>query len=408
MSLFEYFILSIIILIPFFWKCFFNYKVMWVYFGSIFLHFIIIYFGLKNHSIYYFYDDAFSIYKRSGFYYENGLNFSHLGINVYESFLAILYIIQGKQTWLVACLFSVLIYNLTVVFLLKLLKILNHPVKDWLFISIFSFLPSNLLITSSILRESLMTFSMVFSIYLFIRYIQEEKKMLFFFSGVSFLALSVMHIAHTLYSFFFIFTNTLFSLLSPSKKKYYIFIYVITFMVLSFLFLVNSKTAGIRNWTDFLGNGFLSNVVEYRKNHVTTRATYDTIENYKISNKNYIGVNIFILTFNYFFKPFPADVDNVSDLYAFFESVMRIFFITFSFFSFCKKKKEYFYMTIIYFSINFIWALSTSNYGTALRHHGVSYFLLFIIGLNGLKNFLEKYFPKSKINLILFKEVTSA
>ena len=38
-------------------------------------------------------------------------------------------------------------------------------------------------------------------------------------------------------------------------------------------------------------------------------------------------------------------------------------------------------MLILYFSMTFMWAMGTTNYGTALRHHTVSWWILVISGM---------------------------
>ena len=38
-------------------------------------------------------------------------------------------------------------------------------------------------------------------------------------------------------------------------------------------------------------------------------------------------------------------------------------------------------MLILYFSMTFMWALGTTNYGTAMRHHMLSWWIIVIVGL---------------------------
>ena len=65
-------------------------------------------------------------------------------------------------------------------------------------------------------------------------------------------------------------------------------------------------------------------------------------------------------------------------------------------------------MLILYFSITFMWALGTTNYGTAMRHHMLSWWIIVIIGIPPLMKKLGRFLFRSIVNSSSHRlEVTS-
>ena len=48
-------------------------------------------------------------------------------------------------------------------------------------------------------------------------------------------------------------------------------------------------------------------------------------------------------------------------------------------------------MLILYFSMTFMWALGTTNYGTGIRHHMLSWWIIVIVGLPPLMGKLIRF-----------------
>ena len=112
-----------------------------------------------------------------------------------------------------------------------------------------------------------------------------------------------------------------------------------------------------------------------------------------IANYYELIVYCFIFIRDYFFRPYISEVIKVSDLLAFFENMTRIFIIfivILNLFSYSRKNISPLLIFLIYLVIEFIWALGTSNWGTAMRHHSVANSILIItLGLTLSKKINE-------------------
>jgi len=104
----------------------------------------------------------------------------------------------------------------------------------------------------------------------------------------------------------------------------------------------------------------------------------------------YSGLKLYVY---YLFGPFPWQVDSLKGLYIGTESIMRMILIYFSVKQWRKaygsQRRLLGLMLILYFSMTFMWALGTTNYGTAMRHHMLSWWIIVIVGLPPLMARLE-------------------
>ena len=96
----------------------------------------------------------------------------------------------------------------------------------------------------------------------------------------------------------------------------------------------------------------------------------------------YSGLKLYVY---YLFAPFPWQIGSLTDLYAGTESIMRMILIYFSVLQWRKvcgsQRRLLGLMLILYFSVTFMWALGTTNYGTAIRHHMLSWWIIVMVGL---------------------------
>ena len=73
------------------------------------------------------------------------------------------------------------------------------------------------------------------------------------------------------------------------------------------------------------------------------------------------------------------------DIYAVMESVFRMILICFSVSHWRKasgsQKRLLGLMLFLFLSITFLFALGTSNYGTAMRHHMLDWWIIIIVGV---------------------------
>ena len=130
-----------------------------------------------------------------------------------------------------------------------------------------------------------------------------------------------------------------------------------------------------------------------------TRATYGL--NFDDSSPFamiYSSINIYI---HYLFAPFPWQVKNFNDICGALEALIRMILIIFSVSGWWKavglQKRMLGVMILLYFTVTFLWAVGTTNYGTAIRHHMHSWWILTVAGVPSLLQWLNRF----KVNLLV-------
>jgi hypothetical protein len=96
----------------------------------------------------------------------------------------------------------------------------------------------------------------------------------------------------------------------------------------------------------------------------------------------------------YMFAPFPWQVENVVDIHALLESVLRFVLLLFAVFSWRRSSGEvrsyYSFLFIVVLGLELMWALGTINWGTAIRHHVPGYSVIVLLGAPGLILIMQK------------------
>ena len=97
-------------------------------------------------------------------------------------------------------------------------------------------------------------------------------------------------------------------------------------------------------------------------------------------------------------QPFFSKIISIGDLLAFVENYLRIFFIFTGMILFFRirsltnlKYTSYLFLTFCFIEI--VWALGTSNWGTALRHHTTAIPILILFFVSFFKD--EEYIIKT-------------
>tara|TARA_Y100001934_G_C12143641_1_gene673756 strand:- start:405 stop:935 length:531 start_codon:yes stop_codon:yes gene_type:complete len=103
----------------------------------------------------------------------------------------------------------------------------------------------------------------------------------------------------------------------------------------------------------------------------------------------------FLLYVHYLFAPFPWQIKNLMDVGSFMESMSRMVLLCFSvmhwYHAYGVQRRLLMLMLILFFSMSFMWALGTTNYGTAMRHNMLSWWILTIVGVPLLMKMLSRF-----------------
>ena len=392
-------LLLIVLLIPFFYKNVFsmNKRLIGIYIFHIFVREVVavinVYFftmpGSKG--------DAISFHKAATNIANTGEYVFILGHQVYELFLGFVYLALGSSSMLGHQL-SILIFSLSCVFLLKTVNILGVERYKSQILLVYGALPSIILNGTFILRESYEVLFMMMAVYLGIKSIKSNRNVLLNLGFIiSLILLGALHRALLIYSFFLLFafiwwSNNQSSKLKNYKKKSYSILYIIA-IILIIPLLGNLFQDMVRIFYDL-------NVFEVVSAHRKVTSVSTASCGVELDNSSIISFMLSIseIYFHYLFAPFLWNVSNFYDIYAFFESTVRMILIYFSVKIWHKaqgEKRTYLaLMLLIFISISFLWAVGTTNYGTAIRHRMMDWWIISILGTPYLVEYLRCKFKK--------------
>jgi len=326
-----------------------------------------------------------------------------LGHPVYEIFLGFVYRISGVS-FMLGHQLSILIFSLSCVVLLKIVNILRMGHYKSQILLVYGALPSVVLNSTFTLRESYEVLFMMMVVYLGIKSVKNNKNLMLnlgFF--VSLVLMGMLHRALLVYSFFLLFlfiwwSNNQSNALKNSKKRILAVFYTIAILMLIPLFsLVFQDMIFI-----FYDLNLIDSITHHREATIISNASYAV--NLDSSSVISFILSFFEIYFYYLFTPFLWEVSNFYDVYAFVESIIRMILI------YCSVKLWYgthderrTYLTLmllIFISISFLWSVGTTNYGTAIRHRMMDWWIISILGTPYLVEYLRRKFKKIYVGRI--------
>jgi hypothetical protein len=307
---------------------------------------------------------------------------------IYTSFLALLYYFLTPSI-LIASISSCILWLLSSVVLNKIFNLLevSHTNKLIAF-AVYIFMPSSIIFTSIPLRESMEL--LIINLYImYVILIIQNNKLIFFPILILLSALLFMlHSALILFTFFtsiFLLVVLSMKVINYFYKKELLFLYFFytffTLFSLAIIFLHVLDILPINIIFEFLQ----VKISNYHMNVPISRTTYL----YTVLVDNFF-VYLFNSLYFYFFYPMPYYIQNFYDFIYFVENIIRIGllgFIVNNFFYLRKKNSILIIVLLIYIILEMMWAIGTANWGTAARHHVVSYGLLVILAF--FNNFVK-------------------
>ena len=311
--------------------------------------------------------------------------------DAYSYFISLIYMLTTDSMYLTSTL-SCFVWFFSGYFLIKIMDVLKLNLRrQKILFLIYILLPSSLLNTGVPLRESYELLAVNLSIYSSLQwYFQRNLKYLFvFFIGI--LLMGLMHIAMLVFGvILFIFTLILISF--REDKSSYFFLLPTSLLVLIPIFGFNY----ISQYLDYFGGQGLEGAGAELADAVrlfqfgsiidsgASRAQYAELQ---LEIDGISGLLFFLPTalFQYLFEPMPWRNLSLVDYVLVLENLMRAIFIFFGvkglFVLPSNQKKIIFFLLACYLSTELIWAVGTTNWGTASRHHVPSLGILLLIGL---------------------------
>jgi len=326
----------------------------------------------------------------------------------YEQLLGIFYRIFhpshffGEELSVIAFLFSCFIF----IKLLRLLKLEKYQIG---LLVMYGLLPTNLVLCSVTLRESYQILFFMLSLYWGLRFYLERTKYGGVYCIFSAIVMALFHKALIVYLLilmplllvWFIWKNpdSKMGKIYFTKKRMLIYGGILFFLIILLFIGTLFRIPGLDPLTSVFSGKALEYVVEYRTRLMFELAP-DARANYGImldsSSLGTLIKSISLIYFYYLFSPFPWQISNFLDVYAFVEALMRFVLISFSLIYWYKssgmQRHIWGLLLLVYFSMTFLWSTGTVNYGTSIRHHLLTYWIIVITGGTGLMESLIYFF----------------
>jgi hypothetical protein len=300
---------------------------------------------------------------------------------------------------------SILVFAFSCIVLLKLIRLIGLEYYSFSSLIFFGALPTMVMLGAITLRESYEILFFMLTVYFGVRISINEKLSIpcILLMVISAALMGSFHSALFVYAAFLIALFFVWSYRPISRfgnmKKLQLISLVFIPVSLACLMVVEAKGLAdlglLGIFFKFSNNENLTSVIiRFREGSMLmfTRATYDL----SFDNSSFFAIigssiNIYI---HYLFAPFPWQVNNFTDVYAAVEAFSRMILISFALSGWWKavgsQKRVLGLMLIIYFTVTFLWAIGTTNYGTAIRHNMTTWWILAVAGVPSLMEVLNR------------------
>jgi hypothetical protein len=333
-------------------------------------------------------------------FHHNAAELSHggefdLGVGVvfYENALGFIYSLFGPSLFL-GCQISILAFSVSCIVFIKILKLLEITSSRAFLLFLYGGLPSVILIGSVTLRESLELALFMLVVYFTLRVAFSSMKLLdYLLALISAFAMGVMHDGLFMYSVGAIILITLIflkkTIFRKTKKidiKLGLVACVLTgVFTLGILYIKGASHHDTQTIKAFENGELLRHVADYRRRNIEINPGRTTYGGYlDTASAATVGWGVINIYKNYQLRPFFWEITNLVDAYALFEVVLRMALLYYSMQVWRQasgaKRASFGILLIFYFSMTFMWAMGTTNYGTALRHHVITSWILVVLG----------------------------
>ena len=333
-----------------------------------------------------------------------------VGANFYAQLLGIFYRIFGPSQ-LFGEELSILAFLLSCFVLVKIIELLNISKYTVLLLLIYGLLPTNLIFCSKILCESYQILFFILSVYWGIRFHLKPAKGAMILCVFSALIMGLFQRALILYALFLVpvlflwFPQQISGSLSDkwrfSKRRLITVSLLLILIIVALIIGIQFKVGGLGPVEAFLSGEWLKYAEEYRVRAIEISASYAraiygiTLD---VSSPISLMKSGWLIYIYYLYAPFPWQVTNCLDIYGAAESLLRFALIFFSIIFWSRaegiQRRIWGLFLVIYFSMTFLWAMGTVNYGTSIRHHILTNWIIIILGGSGLIEFLVQQYRR--------------
>ena len=308
----------------------------------------------------------------------------------YEVALGYIYELFGASIVLGGQL-SILCFSFSSIFFIKIMNKLNITENQVIPFVAFSMFPSSILFGSALLREPYQLLLIMLFSYYALHYVTCKGAGVYYLSMaalISFLMIFI-HKAFIIISLFHFVLIMLWGSYKNNISKKLNLLYfnkktLLLLVVAPFFVIVLPNYLNIFSGViSFIGVDSAMKLFEMAESNqaitsrVVARANYAPIV---LSSPS----TILFSYLNYLFAPMPWESWSIADFIASFESLSRIVFMYYIVRNLSNIPRENRNMALLllvmYFAVTFMFAMGTTNYGTAIRHKTVSWWIIALIG----------------------------
>lgn len=330
---------------------------------------------------------------------EHGLAESSFGIgsHFFEEYLAKVYSLASPSFFLGSIL-SIYAFALSVIVLTRFMELLEVHRGKGLVILLFGALPTSVLYGSVPMREPYQVLFFMLACYSMLRFRLSGQPLHLLIAIMFALIMGLLHKGLILYAPFLIIMMLLVHVdHSDSRSTGRIHLHRLAAVALAIGFVVWIFGAGHKlqefGGTEVLvsatiGEGLVEFATERRDEEALSRGrtAYGVALNTS-SPVQFVKSTVMIILY-YMFTPFPWQIRNFLDLYAFGEVLLRIACLVAIFRIWRRvgpvRPQIVTLLMVVYFSMAFLWAAGTTNYGTATRHHMIHQWIILLLGVPAL------------------------
>jgi len=308
----------------------------------------------------------------------------------YPYFLSFLYKITTESLF-IGSITSSLAWLLSGFVLIKTLNFFFLTRTNFVvLIFLYTFLPSAVLNTSVPIRESYLLLLVNLTIYSLLKIYLDKDARYWLLMPLCILVSSMFHPAFLPFGMVAlllgIFSYSLRNKRIVNLRNVFIFtpfFLVFLFFIFNIFFSLFSKyaydieTEGLSGAVSIFRSGSVMSAPEARAQYQFSVQDIDGMLDLIL----YLPVSLF----QYLFEPMPWKMSSFVDIILLIENLMRGILIFFALKALFSKsthmRRALFFLIILYFLIELMWALGTTNWGTASRHHVPIFGVLLIIGI---------------------------
>ena len=370
-------------------------------------------------AIYYYYNDnlneafvrgdtnAFHKYALNRQYVTEG-SFG-IGSTLYKEYLAHVYSFFGPSFFLGAIL-SVYAYAASAIVLVRFMEVLNLREGKGLVVLLFGGLPTAVLYGTVPMREPYQVLFFMLACYSMLQFRLSSQPLHLIAAIVSAVIMGLLHKGLIVFAPFLIIVMLLVgvehrgSRAGRWKRAYLPRLAGIALAIGFFVGIsgYQDKIADISGTEVLLtattGEGLVEFTSENRDEEALNKGR--TAYGVRLDTSSPVRVvqSSVMILFYYMFTPFPWQIGNFRDLYAFGEAFLRIACLIAVFRMWRRGGPAHpqivVLLMVVYFSMAFLWSAGTFTWGTATRHHMIHQWILLLLGVPALLDMRASFFGR--------------